>query len=113
MIEVNVAQQGQVAVITVVGRVDSNTASEFDASLTGVIDKGTTQIVVDLSAVNYMSSAGLRVLVSALQKVQRVSGDVRLVQPTERVQEIIEMSGMDTIFQIFSTQVAATNSYTN
>jgi anti-anti-sigma regulatory factor len=52
----------------------------------------------------------LREIVSALKKV-RGHGDVRLAQPSPRVREVLEMAGLDTIFQIFPSQVEAVGSY--
>jgi len=75
------------------------------------IDDGNIHIVLDLAGVEYMSSAGLREIVSALKKVKRSSGDLRVAQPSDRVLEIFEMSGLDTILQIFATQVEAVGSY--
>ena len=63
------------------------------------------------SQVTYMSSAGLRELVAAYNKLQNLSGDLRLAQPSSRVMDILEMSGLDTIFQIFTTQLDAVGSY--
>ncbi|GIL12288.1 MAG: anti-sigma factor antagonist [Chloroflexi bacterium] len=107
---INVSAHNNVTLIEVSGRIDSMNAHEFGEVLLGEIDKGHIQIVLDLANVDYMSSAGLREIVSALKKV-RGSGDLRLAQPSPRVQEVLEMAGLDTIFQIYPTRVAAVGSY--
>lgn len=111
MLDIHVTKQQQVTLVVVNGRVDSLNAGELGLSLSSAIDDGSTQIVLDLSQVAYMSSAGLRELVSAFKKVRRISGDLRLAQPSPRVQEVLEMAGLDTIFQIFPTQLDAVGSY--
>ena len=110
---VSEVQQGSLVVtlVEVTGRIDSMNASELGEALTGEIERGGRQLVLDLSQVTYMSSAGLRELVAAYSKLQNLSGDLRLAQPSSRVQDILEMSGLDTILQVYATQVEAIASY--
>lgn len=107
---INVSLHGKVTLVEVNGRIDSTNASELGEALSTQIDTGRNQMVLDLASVDYMSSAGLREIVSALKKV-RGSGDLRLAQPSARVQEVLEMAGLDTIFQIFGSQNEALGSY--
>jgi anti-anti-sigma factor len=112
MIDVNVSgADNDVTVVEISGRVDSMNANQFGEALVGEIESGNVQLVLDLSSVDYMSSAGLREIVSALKKVKRSQGDLRIAQPSERVLEVLEMAGLDTILQIFPTQDAARESY--
>lgn len=111
MIEFQVSKLDQVTLIEVSGRVDSMNANELGDALNSEIEGGGRHVVLDLSKVSYMSSAGLRELVAAYNKLQNVSGDLRLAQPSSRVQDVLEMSGLDTIFQIFATRVAAVGSF--
>ena len=111
MIDINVSNMENVTLVEASGRVDSMNANQFGESLSNEIDAGNISVVLDLSGVDYMSSAGLRELVSALKKVKRSGGDLRLAQPSERVREVLEMAGLDTIFQIFGSQDEATNSF--
>ena len=114
MIDINVSSlANNVTLVQAMGRVDSMSANQFGEALSDEIDNGNLHLVLDLSGVDYMSSAGLREIVSALKKVKKtdVGGDLRLAQPSERVREVLEMSGLDTIFQIYSSQDEAINSY--
>ena len=115
MIDVNVTGRGKddgdVTLVEVSGRIDSMNANQFGEALIGEIDSGKMHIVLDLASVDYMSSAGLREIVSALKKVKRGQGDLRISQPSERVLEVLEMAGLDTILQIFPSQDDALNSF--
>lgn len=111
MIDINVSQLDRCHLIEVSGRIDSMNANQLGEMLSGEIDGGAIYIVLDLSAVDYMSSAGLRELVAALKKAKRAMGDVRIAQPSDRVREVLEMAGLDTIFQIFPSQLEAVGSY--
>lgn len=111
MIDVSVSGVNDVTLVEVSGRIDSMNASQFGEALLSEIESENVQIVLDLSGVDYMSSAGLREIVSALKKAKRKSGDLRIAEPSERVQEVLEMAGLDTIVRIFPSQTDAVSSY--
>ncbi|NJL55292.1 STAS domain-containing protein [bacterium] len=114
LIDINVRAVESVVLVEVNGRIDSMNANQLGAALEQAIDEPpslSVQIVLDLSAVDYMSSAGLREIVSSLKKAKRVQGDLRIAQPSERVREVMEMAGLDTIFQIYGSLDEAVNSF--
>ena len=106
-----ISELEQVTLIEVSGRIDSMNANELGEALTELIDQSHLRLVLDLSSVAYMSSAGLREIVAALKRVKRAGGDLRIAQPSERVREVLEMAGLDTIFHIYQTRVEAVGSY--
>lgn len=107
---IQVSTQPNVAVIEVAGRIDSNNASQFGDALNGVIAQNQNQLVLDLAGVDYMSSAGLREIVAAAKKLQG-KGELRLAQPSDRVREVLEMTGLDSVFQIYPSQAEAVSSF--
>jgi anti-sigma B factor antagonist len=111
--EITVRELANVDVVTVVGRVDSSTAPQLDQTLKGLVDNGHFKLVLDLSEVDYMSSAGLRAMVSCLREVKKGvrMGDLRLANPSERVAEVLELAGLDQVFQVFEDQVGAVGSF--
>lgn len=111
MIEIRVSQLDNITLVEAHGRIDSMTANQLGEALNVSIDQGAHHLVLDLGGVEYMSSAGLREIVAALKKVKRSAGDLRLAQPADRVLEVLEMAGLDTIIQIFPTQSEALASY--
>ena len=111
MFEVNISKVDNVTVLVVGGRVDSNTADQLGEALTSELEKGSVNLVADLEAVDYMSSAGLRELVAALKQVKQKNGDLHLASPTERVQEVLELSGLDSIFAVHQTRQDAIDSF--
>jgi anti-anti-sigma factor len=113
MIDISVSGRDHVTLVEVSGRVDSMNAEQLGEKLIEEIDGGRAQIVLDLAGVEYMSSAGLREIVAALKRAKRGNGagDVRIAQPSYRVREVLEMAGLDTIIQIYPTQVEALGSY--
>jgi anti-anti-sigma factor len=109
--ETNVIELKRLDLLEVEGRVDSNTASTLHEVLNERIDQGTSNILVDLSKVSYMSSAGLRELVTALKRVRKNGGDLRLCALSERVNEVIELAGLNSLFEIFDDRTMAVGSF--
>jgi|SRR5688572_23414985 anti-anti-sigma factor len=101
----------RVAVMSVTGRVDSATAPELESKLRELVDSDKNQIVLDLKDVEYMSSAGLRAMVSTLKAVKRVNGDLRISSPSPRVEEVLRLAGLTSIFSIHTTQEEAVASF--
>lgn len=109
--DIKTSELKRVTLFEVTGRIDSTNANELGDALNAAIDAGRTQLVLDLEQVEYMSSAGLRELVNALKKVKRGTGDLRLAAVAPRVMEVLELAGLDTIFEIFENQVEAVGSF--
>lgn len=109
--EINVSEMRRVRLFEVIGRVDSTNATELGTTLDQAADDGNNNLVLDLSGVDYMSSAGLREIVRILKRVKRSGGDLRIANPSERVQEVLELAGLDSIFEIYPTQVEAVGSF--
>ncbi len=109
--DIHVSELHRATLIEVNGRIDSTNAQQLGNTLNEQIDAGRYQLVIDLSGVEYMSSAGLRELVAALKRVKRNNGDLRIAVPSDRVREVLDLAGLDVIFQIFPTQVEAVGSY--
>jgi anti-sigma B factor antagonist len=109
--EITVTEMNRVDLLTVNGRIDSSNASQLGERLNAQIDSGSVNLVVDLSGVEYMSSAGLRELVAALKRVKGDGGDLRLSTPSQRVREVLDLAGLSSIFEIFDDQVAAVGSF--
>lgn len=109
--EINISELKRVTLFELSGRIDSANAGEFGEALNSALNSGRSQIVLDLTSVEYMSSAGLREMVTAMKKARQGTGDVRLASPSERVAEVLELAGLDSIFQIYPNQVEAVGSF--
>jgi anti-sigma B factor antagonist len=109
--DIAITEMNRVDLVTVTGRVDSSNASQLGEKLSEQIESGSINLVVDLSSVEYMSSAGLRELVAALKRVKKEGGDLRLASPSDRVREVLDLAGLSSIFEIFDDQVAAVGSF--
>lgn len=84
----------------IVGRIDNDSALVLAQSIKTALTSGRDQILLDMSSVEYMNSAGLRELVKAFKQVQRINGRLILVNPSEYVRKMLELVGLETIFEI-------------
>jgi anti-sigma B factor antagonist len=109
--EITTNEVGAVTVMTVNGRVDSATAPELESALKQLVDGDKNRLVLDLAGVDYMSSAGLRAMVSTLKSAKRANGDLRLASPSTRVGEVLRLAGLTSIFSIYTNQSEAVSSY--
>lgn len=105
--EITINEYKRVAVITVTGRVDSVTANDFESNINSVIEQGKHNLALDLSQVDFLSSAGLRVLVTTRKTLQAAGGDIVLAQPSDRVVETLDTAGLDVLFERYDTREAA------
>ena len=105
--EVGTTSYKRCSVVTVSGRVDSNTAPAFDEALKDVIEGGQHNLVLELSAVEFMSSAGLRAMVSALKACKSGGGNLAVASPSKRVAEVMDLAGLTLLFLLFDDLTAA------
>jgi anti-sigma B factor antagonist len=98
-----------IVVVVIEGRLDANTSGALEARFLQLVEEGRTRFVFDLSNLAYVSSAGLRVLLVAAKKMKAVKGSLALIQMTENVKEVFDMSGFSAIFTIYATEAEAIN----
>ena len=96
-----------ISIMKVKGRVDSETAPEFDTALSNLLRDNRCKIVLNLQDVEFLSSAGLRAMVKALKDAQKSGGDVRLASVSQPIEVILRTVGMLQMFKMFSTNEEA------
>jgi anti-sigma B factor antagonist len=98
---------GAATVVAAVGRIDSITAKPLEENLLGVIQEGPPALVVDFTGVDYISSAGLRVLLVAAKKSKAAQCKFALCSLQPAVREVFEISGFGTIIAIHADRAGA------
>ena len=94
-------------VLPLKGEIDLHVSPSVTTSLNSMIEKKPERLVVDLSGVTYIDSAGLAALIGAMQKVEGYGGKFLLAGLQETVRSIFEISRLDQVFQIFPDADAA------
>jgi anti-anti-sigma factor len=82
------------------GRLDAATAAAHEKSINELLVGEVSSLAIDLSEVDFLSSAGLRVLLSAAKAAQTKGGKVVLISPKPAVLEVLEVTGFDKLIQI-------------
>lgn len=93
-----------VAVITIVGELDLYTAPRLKESLLAAISAGTLSIVVDMTGVHFIDSSALGVLIGGVKRLKPNDGKLVLVSVDENVNWIFQITGLNSVFDIFSTR---------
>ena len=98
MLDIKKTIEGEKALLELSGRIDSNTAVELEQAVKASID-GITDFTMDMKEIEYISSAGLRVLLAA-QKQMNKQGKMTILHVNETVMEIFEITGFSDILTI-------------
>lgn len=99
-------------VISVKGRIDSFTAPKLSEVLNNITDIGKYNIILNLSNVDYVSSAGLRVMIDTQKTCKQLSrGELVLVGVPKRIFDTLELAGFVPLFRFYSNDADAVGSF--
>jgi anti-sigma B factor antagonist len=112
-VEIRTEAMKRCEVVTVSGRIDSATAPDLEKVLLGLIQSGQRNIVVNLGGTEFISSAGLKALLSALMKVRKMvpSGDVVIAEIPPQLRESFNLVGFDRLFTFHDDTLHAVGSF--
>lgn len=104
--QVDVETVGTVVVVAVGGRVDAYTAPELEQQITGALGDQAA-LVIDFAATEYVSSAGLRVLITLAKRTRAGELAMRLCGLQEGVREVLDIAGFTALFELCETRAEA------
>ena len=102
---------GEVKVAVMDPKFDSYVARDIEEVLKGLIKDGAKRLLCNFSQTNYISSAGLRVLLVITKELGKAGGTIVLCCLSEFVQEVFQTSGFTRIFKIFASEEEALKSF--
>ena len=97
--EITITQEGAKAIIALNGKLSVATSPDLEAAISG-LPESTNEFVIDLSQLEYISSAGLRVFESTEKLANQRSGSMVLLHPNDEVLEVFDMTGLTDISTI-------------
>lgn len=109
--QTTISRRDQISVVAAVGRIDAMTAEAFASALHQEIARGNIRLIVDLTAVDYVSSAGVHAITTALRESRKQSGDVRIAGAQKEVRKVFALSGLTSVAEFFSDVDAACASF--
>ncbi len=105
--EITQRVEGDITVFLPNGRIDTLAAAELDQALQSAISAGKHNMVVDMSSVEYISSAGLRALAAVQVRSRAEGGDMKLAALNKRVTRVFNIVGFDLLMSLHGTSDAA------
>ncbi len=105
--EISEEQKGEVLIMRIKGRLDAVSSPTAEKKVFDVINNGHHKIILEISGVSYISSAGMRMLLSTTKKVRTLSGKLCICGMIPNVMDVLKMSGFDHILDLFQTEEEA------
>ena len=100
-------QHGEVRILALSGRLDTETSADLELALQDLQAAGATHFLIDMTAIGYVSSAGLRVLLALAKQLDGGRGSLRLCELNPAVMEVFDVAGFSRLFSIYPTRAAA------
>ena len=105
--KISQSQKDNIVLLAIEGRLDTLTSSTLQEALEGLISNGQHQILIDCTELQFISSSGLRVLLSAAKQLNSLQGKIALCALKDRIREVFDIAGFTMLFSIFSDEAAA------
>ena len=109
--EFDVRESGDVTIVGITGKLNTQTAPVAQEQLIALIDKGAKKILIDLDGLDYISSWGLRIILLAVKHLGAAGGKLRLCNPNKTVKEILDISGFGSIFLVYGDRAEALDGF--
>ena len=109
--EITIHDSNEIKIVKFEGELETNTSHDAEVCLNKLLDEGVKKILIDFEALDYISSAGLRVLLATAQKLQAGNGALRVCNLNETVQEVFDISGFSTILSVFKSESEALDEF--
>lgn len=102
--EINTREKNNYTVVDLDGKFDTGTSPKVESALKEVSSKGDTKILISFDKVSYISSAGLRVLLSFAKSLKSLDGNLRICRLNEVTKEVFEVSGFSSILNVYDKE---------
>ena len=102
--QVSTRTRNDVTIAAIAGSLDSNTSAEAQQQLDAILAGGARKVAIDFSALDYISSAGLRVLLGVAKQLKGSGGTLRTFGLNDSVREVFDISGFSTILSAYPTE---------
>ena len=111
--KVNVRHHENVSVLDLTGRMAIAEEVDVRETVTSLVKEGRTQILLNLKGVPWMDSLGLGELIACLKRVRERGGVIKLLKPTRRVYDVLQLTRLNEVFDIFDDERNALGSFTS
>jgi len=105
--EIATRKEGGATVVSVKGRIDAVTAPEFEKGLLALIANGDTKLILNFGELEYISSAGLRSILTMAKQLKAKDGKMFFADLQRPVKDVFKISGFGSLFKILDTEEEA------
>lgn len=109
--QISTRESYEVLVVEIEGRLDTSTSGYGYDEMIRIAKSGNKKIVVNLKELEYVSSAGLRVFLTAAKLVQTGGGQIKFCHPTDLVKKAFEISGFNSLLKLYATEGEAIKAF--
>jgi anti-sigma B factor antagonist len=92
-------------------RLDASASPILERALAHLEAQGLIKVVLNFSGTNYISSSSLRVVLMHTRKLRREGGDLKLCSPTEKISQVLHITGLDTLLEVFADEQLAAQAF--
>jgi anti-sigma B factor antagonist len=111
-VKLNTRQIGDVTVIDAAGRITLGEGSTaFREAIKDLVAKGQKKILLNLGEISYIDSSGIGEMVSGFTSVSNAGGQLKLLNLTKRVQDLLQITKLYTVFEVFDDEAVALSSF--
>ncbi len=104
VVDVKEEKKGDILILRMRGRLDAVSSPSAEKKVFESINSGESKLLIDFSGVSYLSSAGMRMLLSTTKKLKSLSGRLVVCSVTSNVMDVLKMSGFDHVLEISQTE---------
>lgn len=107
--DTQVEEKGDVVVVRLKGRLDAASSPQLEKKINSIIDTGHFKFLFNFESVDYLSSAGMRLMLSVSKKLKHLEGKVVACGLNEEVMDVIKMAGFHQVLEIYPSEEESFN----
>lgn len=111
--EVDRIDRSEISILRLKGFLDAHTAPNFEHAIQELLEENRFKIIISMSDLNYISSAGLGVFMGFIEEIRENSGDIKLSNMSDKVYKVFDLLGFPALYQIFKEEAEAEKEYGN
>ena len=111
--KIEIRKSGEIELIDIIGILDTASSPEAQEIIDIQLDSGCRKMVINLAQTDYMSSSGLRILLSTAKKLWAKKGEFKICEPNKVVKDILDTSGFSVIMDVKDSEQEACKDFQN
>jgi anti-sigma B factor antagonist len=109
--QISIKEKDEIKIVKIEGKLDTNTAPDAEKQVKKLLEEGNNKIIINFENLDYISSAGLRLLLATAKQLKSDNGDMRVCNLNDVVEEIFDISGFVSILNVFNSEAEALDNF--